>query len=312
MDQGKEHVRKHQNPLAGVTSSTSVLPEIAPLSIQTKLTHVMGSQICGQCHSSFDSYEPLSSRAKMSTKQGQFVRHADAQDPASPFFDNYWNDGSIRIGGREYLGSTESPCYQRGKMSCMSCHSMHKSDPNDQLAQRGMEYQSSLPAMPPGNGRPDHGTYLSSRELGRKPMLQLPYAPYFLCLARCAIRNHRISSPKCGKPSVQSGHPNACNLCHLDKTLQWTSEHLTDWYDQPPVELNASQQDDCGVGLQMLLKWRCSPTHRDRLAHGLGTGAWKLPEKTGNRHCSPSVLQDPYSAVRFVAQQESMQETPPL
>ena len=42
------------------------------------------------------------------------------------------------IGGAEYNGLIASGCYQRGEISCVSCHSMHDSDPDDQLA-AGME-----------------------------------------------------------------------------------------------------------------------------------------------------------------------------
>jgi hypothetical protein len=39
------------------------------------------------------------------------------------------------------------------------------------------------------------------------------------------VRTHRVSHPV--EPSmVSSGGPTACNLCHLDRTLDWTLEEL--------------------------------------------------------------------------------------
>jgi len=32
----------------------------------------------------------------------------------------------VRVSGREYSGMTESPGFQRGEMSCLSCHQMHQ------------------------------------------------------------------------------------------------------------------------------------------------------------------------------------------
>ena len=34
----------------------------------------------------------------------------------------------MRVSGREFNGMVDSACYQRGEISCLSCHSMHQSD----------------------------------------------------------------------------------------------------------------------------------------------------------------------------------------
>src|SRR6185503_17942998 len=45
----------------------------------------------------------------------------------------YWRDGMVRVSGREYNGLVESPCYRRGTLTCLSCHSMHAGDEEWQL-----------------------------------------------------------------------------------------------------------------------------------------------------------------------------------
>ena len=59
----------------------------------------------------------------------------------------------IRVTGREFSGLSESPCYLRGKMSCISCHAMHQEVgdkrpaedwANDQLA---IEWMVTMPAL---------------------------------------------------------------------------------------------------------------------------------------------------------------------
>ncbi len=57
----------------------------------------------------------------------------------------------------------------------------------------------------------------------------MPHTTYGLLKA---IRSHTIDSPN-ALTSTQTGRPNACNLCHLDRSLSWTAEHLTDWFGQP-------------------------------------------------------------------------------
>ena len=62
----------------------------------------------------------------------------------------------------------------------------------------------------------------------------MPYTSYGLLRA---LRSHRISSPSVAA-SVETGRPNACNQCHLDKTLAWTADRLAEWYNisVPPLE----------------------------------------------------------------------------
>ena len=43
------------------------------------------------------------------------------------------------------------------------------------------------------------------------------------------VRTHMIYSPT--QPEmIEKGHPNACNLCHLDKPIDWTLQYLQAWY----------------------------------------------------------------------------------
>jgi len=43
------------------------------------------------------------------------------------------------------------------------------------------------------------------------------------------VRTHLIFSPTDGA-MLESNHPNACNLCHLQESIDWTIEKLTAWY----------------------------------------------------------------------------------
>ena len=49
------------------------------------------------------------------------------------------------------------------------------------------------------------------------------------------VRTHTIYSPT--EPEmIERAHPNACNLCHLDKAVDWTLQHLTEWYNSEFLE----------------------------------------------------------------------------
>ena len=79
----------------------------------------------------------------------------------------------------------------------------------------------------------------------------MPHTTYGLLKA---IRSHQVSSPSVSA-SVQTGRPNACNQCHLDKSLGWTQEHLAEWYGTPAVEL-----DDDQAKLSSLAAMLCAAT----------------------------------------------------
>ncbi len=80
-------------------------------------------------------------------------------------------------------------------------------------------------------------------------------------------RSHRISSP--GEPEIlATGMPNACNLCHLDRSLAWTQRELA-----------------VGWGTRVVLPQALAPLFGDDFERPVGT-AW---------------LQHPVPMVRTVA-----------
>ena len=52
---------------------------------------------------------------------------------------------------------------------------------------------------------------------------------------------------------LETGRPNACNLCHLDRTLAWTAKHLEGWYGFAPPELNDAAVADGAGGMNRLV-----------------------------------------------------------
>lgn len=43
------------------------------------------------------------------------------------------------------------------------------------------------------------------------------------------VRTHTIFSPT-NKKMIEQNQPNACNMCHAEKPIDWTLEHLDKWY----------------------------------------------------------------------------------
>ncbi len=82
------------------------------------------------------------------------------------------------------------------------------------------------------------------------------------------VRTHRIFSPT-DKAMIESNQPNACNLCHLDKPIDWTIKALREWYGDKhsydEAALAANYPDRKGPVALGWLKSEHSPT---RLAAG--------------------------------------------
>ena len=95
----------------------------------------------------------------------------------------------------------------------------------------------------------------------------MPYTSYGLLKA---IRSHTVGSPSAAE-TVQLGRPNACNLCHLDKTLAWTAEALEEWYDLPAPPLRNGDRT-VAAGLRWMLAGDAGLRALTAWSMGLGAG----------------------------------------
>src|SRR5262249_54325455 len=83
-----------------------------------------------------------------------------------------------------------------------------------------------------------------------------------------AIRSHTIDSPS-ARSTAHTGEPNACNLCHADRSLAWTANKLTEWYGAAPVALS---EDAASVPYGELAALRGDAATRVLMADALGEG----------------------------------------
>jgi predicted CXXCH cytochrome family protein len=311
----REHIRANSDPRRRyalrrrATNDTTI---VNPARVSAK----QSSEICGQCHAArynarqgewlMDGYDywhrndltnarPLmpGHELRSLTDPGD-PRQAAKRQSLSGYF---WPDGMIRVSGREYNGLVDTPCFQHGEMSCLSCHSMHKSNPVDQLA-RGMEGNTACLQC--------HGDYASKLTAHTRHAANsagslcynchMPHTTYGLLKA---IRSHRITSPSV-QSSLETGRPNACNLCHLDQSLTATARHLNDWFGQPIPRIDP-QITNTPASVVWLL--RGDAGQRALIAWHMG---WPAAQHTsGTNWLVPylaETLDDPYSVVRYIGQ----------
>lgn len=308
-----EHVRANRQPLRRYFYHFSDRPDPTIVN-PSQLDASRGSSVCGQCHSVTGPLDPQAwSIRGRSFRPGQkleetrrIVRYSESM--TDPFLQQwlretpdalsgrFWSDGTVRVAGREYNGLIESKCFQQGDLSCLSCHSMHESDANDQLAQ-GMEGdEACLPCHAGYLERISQHTHHAEDSTGSRCYnCHMPYTTFGLFTA---MRAHRIDNPSVAR-SLSTGRPNACNLCHLDRSLMWAASRLSEWYGQPELAMNQTDQETSAA-----LLWLLEGDAAQR-AIAVWSMGWEPALAASGRHWEApfvaQLLSDPYSAVRFVA-----------
>jgi nitrate/TMAO reductase-like tetraheme cytochrome c subunit len=334
------HVRANRNPLRRYGlhfdargDTTTVEP--------TRLPPKVSSQTCGQCHGIWEFYDATGERQanwdglpfrpgdELATTRffAQPTVNADSPamktllaDDAGFIRDSFWADGKVRVSGREYNGLVESPCFKNATdeartLSCFSCHTLHKpaSDArpmkewaNDQLTSGKEGNEACLSCHEPYRAKlTEHTRHAADSEGSSCYNCHMPYTTYGLLKT---MRSHTISSPSVAE-SATVGRPNACNLCHLDKTLAWTSDALERWYGTPPVPLGPEDQS---VAASLVWMLKGDAGHRVIAAQTYG---WPPAQRaSGTDWMAPflsELLDDPYDAVRFIASR-SLRTLPPF
>ena len=299
---GAEHARFHSNPLNRYAQHVRDQPD-ATIINPARCSPRLASQICGQCHSTFDALDSqefmahgFSYRAGQDLEKSRRILRYDDRPEAELEQHFYWTDGTCRVGGDEYLGLIESACYQRGKLSCLSCHSMHDSDPNDQLAKDMHTNAACLQCHASYGDRIEQHTHHRAGSSGSQCYnCHMPHISFALFTA---MRSHRVDNPSVAA-SARTGRPNACNLCHLDKSLAWTAEQLSDWYGTPAVDMSDDQQQ-----VSAALLWLLQGDAAQRAVAAWHMGWEPAQDASGDDWQAPflaQVLEDPYAMVRYVA-----------
>jgi hypothetical protein len=204
-----------------------------------------------------------------------------------------WPDGSASVNSMEAAEQDRGAC--AGAIRCTLCHSTHVSGPPAGSPDRSehltacveCHQDKRLPAAARTHGRhdPDQASCLDCH----MPRIVQGFTGY--------NRSHRISSPS--EPRIlATGMPNACNLCHLEKSLAWTRDALESGWGSR-VELSQSLAPRFGTDYEHPagLAWMQHPSSMVRTvaagAYARSTlGPSALPALTGH-------LEEPNAYVRM-------------
>ncbi len=221
----------------------------------------------------------------------------------------FWPDGTIRVSGRQLNGLVESACHRDGDLGCLDCHTMHGDEPNMQL-KPGMDGDGACTRCHGDVAAAGvaHTQHPAGAPGGRCMDCHMPYTTFGLLRG---LRSHRIDVPAMTASLVEA-RPNACELCHLDRTRAWIRRQLARRFGLrvPAAASDERARDETvAVGLRYLYEGDAAQRAVVTFAFGreearaAAGGGWFAP------HLARMFL-DPYAAVRWVALRSIVQVLP--
>ena len=133
---------------------------------------------------------------------------------------NYFIDGQIKDEDYEYGSFLQSKMYSRG-VTCMNCHDAHSM----QVKVQGNALCGSCHS-PATYDLPSHTFHKLGSTGAQCVNCHMPVTTYMVVDDR---RDHSIRIPR-PDLSLSLKTPNACNKCHIDKSVQWAADNFMKWY----------------------------------------------------------------------------------
>jgi len=272
---------------------------------------VRGSAVCGQCHAYFvpvdeaefwtSGYAPVHLPGQSLTASRKLLSPDEPSGGATlsrELSSIFWPDGTMRVGGREYAGLIASACYLRGsgerQLGCTTCHSMHESEPNDQLNRRAARDENA-PCADCHQATPEHSGHVAGSVGAACVNCHMPRTTYALL---GSIRSHRIQIPRPEDTRV----PSACALCHVDRPLAWFATLPAQ--SSPGAPHPSSEPKDTaeiGVGVRGAIAGNAA----ERAIYAAALGSRETQLTVGiplARRLLERLSHDPYHAVRRIAE----------
>jgi predicted CXXCH cytochrome family protein len=144
----------------------------------------------------------------------------------------------------EYSDAMRGSCYSQ--LRCIDCHNPHRAlgprwsasaDQDDAVCLKcHRQYEPAAPRLA-------HTHHPAGSAGARCLNCHMPRINEGL---QDVVRTHMIYSPT-RADMLQANHPNACNLCHTDRPIDWTLGHLKEWYgrtyDEREIAANHPERD---------------------------------------------------------------------
>jgi hypothetical protein len=192
----------------------------------------------------------------------------------------------------EYSDAMRGHCYSQ--LKCIDCHNPHQAI--------GHQW-TSTPAKDDARCIQCHQQY-SSPESQAAHSHHQPGSEGSRCMnchmprinegLQDVVRTHTIFSPT-NADMIHANHPNACNQCHTDKSIDWTIDYLKKWFNAEFVDTKLQSQYT-NRAQSAALGWLQSENHAVRLvaADALLRTRTEWDQDTTIQDALINALDDPY------------------
>ncbi|WP_224365558.1 cytochrome c3 family protein [Hyalangium versicolor] len=236
---GTEHSSRNRFPLRRYYLHYSGAPDptiVNPL----RLEPLRRIQVCGHCHgqrmpSPIERIRQFLSEGDPYTAGEDLAAytqplHRDSHLQGVDVSLRFWKDGTPRLTAYEYQGLLMSKDFQKGGLTCQHCHTMHGGDPRGMITEekRGpaacQECHADIVAKAADHSR--HRAGSSGTDC---------YACHMPKMAYGIMRihpTHHIQKPEPAR-AWRYEMPEACTLCHTDRSAHWAAETLSRQQGQP-------------------------------------------------------------------------------
>lgn len=221
-----------------------------------KLASERSLMICGHCHGQRVP-EPLDRIQSILTRGdpydagedlSQFYRPIDRSSRVGhvAFANRFWANGSPRLTAYEYQGVLRSRCFGDGepgnRINCLTCHTMHGGDSAGQITEENRTDKPCLSCHEQFAKTPAlvaHTKHGADSTGSRCYNCHMPRAVYGIMTFH---RTHDISIPQ---PELTANQdvPNACNQCHLDRSVNWSISETKRLWPEHFAGAKLSQDD---------------------------------------------------------------------
>ena len=127
----------------------------------------------------------------------------------------------------EFSDASRGNCYS--KLRCIDCHDPHQAIGKKWSQSASQDDASCLRChnhLQAEDARQQHTHHPTGSTGARCMNCHMPRMNEGM---QDVVRTHTIFSPTKQEP-LEANHPNACNLCHTDKSIDWTLKYLRKWY----------------------------------------------------------------------------------
>ena len=267
---GAEHAAHNSDPLRRYALHRSGA-EDPSIRNPDRMPAARSAEVCGRCHgqrltTDIERFhcegDPFVPGEALSAYSTPLTKDTHQNGEAGLFRARFWPDGSPRLTAYEYQGYLQSPCQASSDFSCESCHAMHDGDPAGQIRpdRKGdaacTACHRELSETQAAAQHARHAPGSSGTQCRSCHMPEIVYGLVSIHLS------HRIESPAVQLQAAVA-RPDACTLCHIDRTRSWASQAQ----GHPLRDDPAAQHGLSEVSYRLLAG---DPIERAVAAHALG------------------------------------------